>query len=146
MTGVWLPCKIDNSVQSAVYTRPNTCYCTVRLKWSLPYHANVSPLLVLSSRDIGTTSIPYSPNREPASSPHHLLTPPSGPLAYVGGAEGRKRRSPSSYKGKTSKLSRPGKLESLFGNGSDSGGLLSLGPESSRQVHVTHRLCVYYHY
>ncbi|XP_026218448.1 ataxin-7-like protein 1 isoform X1 [Anabas testudineus] len=92
-----------------------------------------------NSRDIGTTGIAHSPNREPASSSsHHLLAPPSGPLAYVGGAEGRKRRSPSSYRGKASKLSRSGGLESLFGNGSDSGGLLSLGPESSRQAKLHH--------
>ncbi|XP_045928202.1 ataxin-7-like protein 1 isoform X1 [Micropterus dolomieu] len=87
-----------------------------------------------NSRELGTTSIPHSPNREPASSPHQPLAPPSGPLAYGGGAEGRKRRSPSSYRGKASKLSRPGGLESLCGSGSDSGGILASGPESPRQV------------
>uniref|UniRef100_UPI0037E89F9A ataxin-7-like protein 1 n=1 Tax=Semicossyphus pulcher TaxID=241346 RepID=UPI0037E89F9A len=75
-----------------------------------------------NSRDLGTASIPYSPNKEPSSTPHQPLAPPSGPLAYVGGAEGRKRRSPSSYRGKASKLSRPGGLESVCGNGSESGG------------------------
>lgn len=94
---------------------------------------------MLPSRELGTTSIPYSPSREPASAPHQPLAPPSGPLAYGGGAEGRKRRSPSSYKGKPSKLSRPGGLESLFGNGSDGGGILASGPESPRQVEVTYR-------
>ncbi|TMS02993.1 hypothetical protein E3U43_020973 [Larimichthys crocea] len=91
-----------------------------------------------NSRELGTTSIPYSPSREPASAPHQPLAPPSGPLAYGGGAEGRKRRSPSSYKGKPSKLSRPGGLESLFGNGSDGGGILASGPESPRQAKLHH--------
>ncbi|XP_035535244.1 ataxin-7-like protein 1 isoform X1 [Morone saxatilis] len=91
-----------------------------------------------NSRELGTTSIPYSPNREPASTPHQPLASPSGPLAYGGGAEGRKRRSPSSYRGKASKLSRPGGLESLFGNGSDSGGILASGPESPRQAKLHH--------
>ena len=93
--------------------------------------------IFLLSRELGTTSIPYSANREPASTAHQPLAPlapPSGPLAYGGGAEGRKRRSPSSYRGKASKLSRPGGLESLFGNGSDGGGILAVGPESPRQV------------
>ncbi|XP_070848361.1 ataxin-7-like protein 1 isoform X2 [Chaetodon trifascialis] len=91
-----------------------------------------------NSRELGTTSISYSPNREPPSAPHQPLAPPSGPLAYGGGAEGRKRRSPSSYRGKGSKLSRPGRLESLFGNGSDSGGILASGPESPRQAKLHH--------
>lgn len=90
--------------------------------------------IFLLSRELGTTSIPYSANKEPASAAHQPLAPPSGPLAYGGGAEGRKRRSPSSYRGKASKLSRPGGLESLFGNGSDGGGILASGPESPRQV------------
>nr|XP_046235699.1 ataxin-7-like protein 1 isoform X1 [Scatophagus argus] len=79
-----------------------------------------------------------SQNREPASGPHQSLPPPSGPLAYGGGAEGRKRRSPSSYRGKASKLSRPGGLDGLFGNGSDSGGILATGPESPRQAKLHH--------
>ncbi|XP_040885969.1 ataxin-7-like protein 1 isoform X2 [Toxotes jaculatrix] len=92
-----------------------------------------------SSRDLGTTSIPYSPSREPASTPHQPLAPPSGPLAYGGGGgEGRKRRSPSSYRGKASKLSRPGGLESLFGKGNDIAGLLASGPESPRQAKLHH--------
>ncbi|XP_034529908.1 ataxin-7-like protein 1 isoform X1 [Notolabrus celidotus] len=91
-----------------------------------------------NSRELGTTGIPYSPHREPASAPHQPLAPPSGPLAYVGGAEGRKRRSPSSYKGKASKLSRPDSLESLFGNGSERGGILASGPESPRQAKLHH--------
>ncbi|XP_023273715.1 ataxin-7-like protein 1 [Seriola lalandi dorsalis] len=91
-----------------------------------------------SSRDLGTTSIPYSPSREPASTPHQPLAPPSGPLAYGGEAEGRKRRSPSSYRGKASKLSRPGGLESLFGKRNDIGGILALGPESPRQAKLHH--------
>ncbi|XP_074482334.1 ataxin-7-like protein 1 isoform X1 [Sebastes fasciatus] len=77
-----------------------------------------------NSRELGTTSMP--------------LASPSGPLAYGGGAEGRKRRSPSSYRGKASKLSRPGGLESIFGNGSDSVGILALGPESPRQAKLHH--------
>ncbi|XP_059181838.1 ataxin-7-like protein 1 isoform X1 [Centropristis striata] len=91
-----------------------------------------------NSRELGTTSIPYSPSREAASASHQPLAPPSGPLAYGGGAEGRKRRSPSSYRGKASKLSRPGGLESLFGNGSDSVGILASGPESPRQAKLHH--------
>ncbi|XP_039647939.1 ataxin-7-like protein 1 isoform X2 [Perca fluviatilis] len=79
-----------------------------------------------------------SQNREPASAPHQPLASPSGPLAYKEGAEGRKRRSPSSYTGKASKLSRPGGLESLFGNGSDSVGILASGPESPRHAKLHH--------
>lgn len=88
-----------------------------------------------NSRELATTSIPYSPSREVT---HQPMAPPSGPLAYGGGAEGRKRRSPSSYRGKASKPSRPGKLESLFGKGNDSGGILALGPESPRQAKLHH--------
>ncbi|XP_030576269.1 ataxin-7-like protein 1 isoform X2 [Archocentrus centrarchus] len=91
-----------------------------------------------NSRELGTTSIPYSPNREPTSAAHQSMAPPTGPLAYGGGAEGRKRRSPSSYRGKGSKLSRPSGLESLFGNGNDSGGILASGPESPRQAKLHH--------
>lgn len=91
-----------------------------------------------NSRELGTSSIPYSPNREPTSAPHQPMAPPTGPLAYGGGAEGRKRRSPSSFRGKASKLSRPGSLESLFGKGNDSGGILASGPESPRQAKLHH--------
>ncbi|XP_029351234.1 ataxin-7-like protein 1 [Echeneis naucrates] len=92
-----------------------------------------------SSRNLGSsTSILYSPSREPASTPHQPLAPPSGPLAYGGGAEVRKRRSPSSYRGKASKLSRPGGRESLFGKGNDIGGILASGPESPRQAKLHH--------
>ncbi|KAM9327333.1 ataxin-7-like protein 1 isoform 1-T1 [Pholidichthys leucotaenia] len=91
-----------------------------------------------NSRDLSSTSIPCSPSRELASAPHQPMAPPTGPLAYGGGAEGRKRRSPSSYRGKASKLSRPGGLESLFGKGSDSGGIISSGPEPPRQAKLHH--------
>lgn len=50
--------------------------------------------------------------------------------------DGRKRRSPSSYRGKASKMSRPGGIDGLFGNGSDSGGILASGSESPKQVGV----------
>lgn len=92
------------------------------------------------SNDFGTTSRPYSPSRELASAPYQPLAPPSGPLAYGGGAEGRKRRSPSSYRGKASKLNRPEGLESLCGKGSSSSsrGILSSGPESQRQAKLHH--------
>ncbi|XP_029681608.1 ataxin-7-like protein 1 isoform X2 [Takifugu rubripes] len=59
---------------------------------------------------------------------------PPAPRTYEGGKEWRKRRSPTSFRGKASKLSRPDGLESLFGNRSDSGGILTSGPESQRQV------------
>ncbi|KAM7378178.1 hypothetical protein PAMA_013192 [Pampus argenteus] len=91
-----------------------------------------------NSRDLGTTSISPSPNRELAVAPHQPLAPPSGALVYGGKAEGRKRRTPSSYKGKAGKLSRPGGLESLFGKGNDSGGILTSGPESPRQAKLHH--------
>ncbi|XP_039457035.1 ataxin-7-like protein 1 isoform X1 [Oreochromis aureus] len=91
-----------------------------------------------NSRELGSTSIPYSPNRESTSAAHQPMAPPTGPLAYGGGAEGRKRRSPSSYRGKGNKLSRLGGLDSLFGNGSDSGGILASGPESPRQAKLHH--------
>ncbi|KAM6895853.1 ataxin-7-like protein 1 isoform 1-T1 [Xenentodon cancila] len=90
-----------------------------------------------NSRDLSTSSIPYS-HRELSSAPHKPMAPPTGPLAYGGGAEGRKRRSPSSYKGKSSKLSRPSSLESLFGKANDSGGMLALGPESPIQAKFHH--------
>ncbi|KAM4711709.1 uncharacterized protein atxn7l1 isoform 1-T1 [Anableps anableps] len=88
-------------------------------------------------RELGTSSITYTA-REAASAPHQPMAPPTGPLAYGGGAEGRKRRSPSSYKGKASKVSRPGGLESLFGKGNDGGRILASGPESPRQVKLNH--------
>ncbi|XP_068587477.1 ataxin-7-like protein 1 isoform X2 [Cebidichthys violaceus] len=91
-----------------------------------------------NSRELGTTGVPYSPSREPASAPHQPLASPSGPLAYGEGAEGRKRRSPGSYRGKANKLSRPGGLESLFGNVSDTVGILASGPESPRQTKLHH--------
>ncbi|XP_061570419.1 ataxin-7-like protein 1 isoform X2 [Cololabis saira] len=90
-----------------------------------------------NSRDLSTSSLPYS-HRELSSAPHKPMAPPTGPLAYGGGAEGRKRRSPSSYKGKSSKLSRPSSLESLFGKGNDSGGMLTSGPESPIQAKFHH--------
>ncbi|KAL6116859.1 atxn7l1 [Pungitius sinensis] len=85
-----------------------------------------------SSREHGTAGVPYSSIREAAFAPSRPLASPSGPLAYGGGAEGRKRRSPGSYQGKMSKLSRPGGLEGLFGNGSDTAEILASGPESQR--------------
>ncbi|XP_047430548.1 ataxin-7-like protein 1 isoform X2 [Mugil cephalus] len=91
-----------------------------------------------NNRQPGATSIPYSPNREPSSAPRQPMAPPTGPLAYGGGAEGRKRRSPSSYRGKANKLSRPSGLESLFGKGNDSGGILASGPESPGQAKLHH--------
>ncbi|XP_077957974.1 ataxin-7-like protein 1 isoform X2 [Gasterosteus aculeatus] len=91
-----------------------------------------------SSREHSTTGVPYSSIREVAFAPSRPLASPSGPLAYGGGAEGRKRRSPGSYQGKMSKLSRPGGLEGLFGNGSDTVGILASGPESPRQAKSHH--------
>ncbi|XP_068163223.1 ataxin-7-like protein 1 isoform X2 [Antennarius striatus] len=92
-----------------------------------------------NSRELGTTGLTYSPGREPPLGPHQPLAPPSGLLSYGGGGvDGRKRRSPSSYRGKASKLSRPGGLDRLFGNGSDSGGILASGPESPKQVKLHH--------
>ncbi|XP_060925871.1 ataxin-7-like protein 1 isoform X2 [Limanda limanda] len=90
-----------------------------------------------SSPSVGTTSVPYS-SGELASTPHQPPAPPSGPLAYAGGVEGRKRRSPGSYRGKASKLSKPGGLESLFGKGNDIGGIPASGPESPRQAKLHH--------
>ncbi|CAG5927622.1 unnamed protein product, partial [Menidia menidia] len=85
-----------------------------------------------NSRELSTSGIPSSP-REQATTLHQPMAPPTGPLAYGGGAEGRKRRSPSSYKEKASKLSKPSGLGSLFGKGKDSGGILASGPDSPRQ-------------
>lgn len=102
------------------------------------------------SRELGTTSIPYSPQREASSAPHQHLAPPARPLACGGGTEGRKRRSPSTYRGKASKPSRPDGFESLFG--SDTSGILASGPESPRQVMILYSpsLCsrsfFYYYY
>ncbi|XP_072233188.1 ataxin-7-like protein 1 isoform X1 [Leuresthes tenuis] len=90
-----------------------------------------------NSRELGTSSVPHSP-REPATAIHQLMAPPTGPLAYGGGAEGRKRRSPSSYKGKASKLSKSSGLDSLFGKGNESAGILASGPESPRQAKLHH--------
>ncbi|XP_043964477.1 ataxin-7-like protein 1 isoform X1 [Gambusia affinis] len=88
-------------------------------------------------RELDTSSLTYT-TREPSTGPHLSMPPPTGPLAYGGGAEGRKRRSPGSYKGKSSKASRPGGLESLFGKGNDGAGILALGPESPRQTKLNH--------
>lgn len=104
--------------------------------WSCVFQCIMNFCFVLSSvfsRELGTSSL-TCPAREPSSGPHQPMPLPSGPLAYGGGAEGRKRRSPSSYKGKSSKASRPGGLESLFGKGNDGAGILVSGPESPRQV------------
>uniref|UniRef100_A0A3P9MJZ5 Ataxin-7-like protein 1 n=1 Tax=Oryzias latipes TaxID=8090 RepID=A0A3P9MJZ5_ORYLA len=79
-----------------------------------------------------------SQKREAASVPHQPMAPPTGPLAYGGGAEGRKRRSPSSYKGKPSKLSRLGGMESVFGKAKESGGILASGSESPRHAKLHH--------
>lgn len=77
-------------------------------------------------------SVPYATHRGAASAPHHQSQAPSSrPSAHEGGAEGRKRRSPSTFRGKASKLSRPDGLQS------DSGGILASGPEPPRQVTVT---------
>ncbi|XP_069376101.1 ataxin-7-like protein 1 isoform X2 [Paralichthys olivaceus] len=94
-------------------------------------------LISQSSHSVGTTSVPFS-SGELASTPHQPLAPPSAPLAYAGGVEGRKRRSPTSYRGKASKLSKPGGLETLFGKGNDIGGILASGPESPRQAKLHH--------
>lgn len=89
------------------------------------------------SRDPGV-SAPYTSTKDAATAPYQPLPSPSVPLAHEGKAESRKRRSPSSYRGKGSKVSRPGELESLFGKGNDSGGILASGPESPRQVKMHH--------
>lgn len=90
-----------------------------------------------NSRELGT-STPYSPTKEASAVLHPPMAAPSIPLPHGGKAEGRKRRSPSSYRGKASKLSRPAGLESLFGKGNDSGGILASGPESPRQAKLHH--------
>uniref|UniRef100_A0A3P8YM54 SCA7 domain-containing protein n=1 Tax=Esox lucius TaxID=8010 RepID=A0A3P8YM54_ESOLU len=66
-------------------------------------------------------------------------TPNPNPLAYGGGVEGRKRRSPSAYGG----AGKPGKmtksstgLDSIFRRSSP--GLLASGPESPRQSKLHH--------
>ncbi|KAF6721175.1 Ataxin-7-like protein 1 [Oryzias melastigma] len=79
-----------------------------------------------------------SQKREPASAPHQPMAPPTGPLAYGGGAEGRKRRSPSSYKGKASKLSRLDGMESVFGKAKEGGGILASASESQRHAKLHH--------
>ncbi|KAF7658181.1 hypothetical protein LDENG_00016230 [Lucifuga dentata] len=91
-----------------------------------------------NSHDLSNTAVPYSPSKETASCPHPPPAPASGPLAYGGGAEGRKRRSPGSYGGKAGKLGRTGGLESLFGKGNSSGVILANGPESPRQAKLHH--------
>ncbi|XP_028306719.1 ataxin-7-like protein 1 isoform X1 [Gouania willdenowi] len=88
-------------------------------------------------RETATTT-PYSPNRDPASVSHQTMAPPTGLLTYGGGAEGRKRRSPSSYRAKGSKLSRPDRLESFFGRADDGERILASGPESQRRAQFHH--------
>ncbi|XP_055009633.1 ataxin-7-like protein 1 isoform X2 [Boleophthalmus pectinirostris] len=90
-----------------------------------------------SSRDAGV-SAPYTSTKDAATAPYQPLPSPSVPLAHGGKAENRKRRSPSSFRGKPSKLSRPGEPESVFGKGNDNSGILALRPESPRQVKMHH--------
>lgn len=89
------------------------------------------------SRDPGV-SAPFASTKDAASAPYHPLPSPSVPLAHGGKTDSRKRRSPSSYRGKANKLSRPSELEILFGKGNDGSGILASGPESPRQVKMHH--------
>ncbi|XP_042154007.1 ataxin-7-like protein 1 [Oncorhynchus tshawytscha] len=88
-----------------------------------------------------TTTTPYPLTKDhPSPSP---LTPsslpPPSPLAYGGGVEGRKRRSPSAYGGggKPSKVTKAAAgLDGIFRRNST--GLLASGPESPRQSKLHH--------
>uniref|UniRef100_A0A8C6SEY1 Ataxin-7-like protein 1 n=1 Tax=Neogobius melanostomus TaxID=47308 RepID=A0A8C6SEY1_9GOBI len=89
------------------------------------------------SRDPGV-STPYTSSKDAATAFNHPLPSPSVLLAHSGKTESRKRRSPSSCRGKANKVSRPGELESSFGKGNDGSGILASGPESPRQVKMHH--------
>ncbi|XP_041713251.1 ataxin-7-like protein 1 isoform X2 [Coregonus clupeaformis] len=84
-----------------------------------------------------TTTTPYHPRPLP---PPPSPQPPPSPLAYGGGVEGRRRRSPSAYGGggKPSKMAKAAAgLDGLFRRNST--GLLASGPESPRQSKMHHR-------
>ncbi|XP_067110785.1 LOW QUALITY PROTEIN: ataxin-7-like protein 1 [Osmerus mordax] len=79
-------------------------------------------------------ALPFSSGFQPPPPPPPP-PPPSSPLAYGGGAEGRKRRSPSSFGERPSKVSKASGLEAIFRR---SGGLLSARPDSPRQPKMHH--------
>lgn len=89
------------------------------------------------SRSSGVTS-PYTSTKDAVTAPYLPLPPPSVPLSHGAKTESRKRRSPSSYRGTGSKVSRPGELDGLFVKGNDNGGILASGSESPRQVKMHH--------
>ncbi|XP_045555681.1 ataxin-7-like protein 1 isoform X4 [Salmo salar] len=81
-----------------------------------------------------TTTTPYS-----LTTDHPSPLPPPSPLAYGGGVDGRKRRSPSAYGGggKPSKVTKAAAgLDGIFRRNST--GLLASGPESPRQSKLHH--------
>lgn len=85
------------------------------------------------AEDLYSSLEPSSTNPYYHSRDFNPLPPaPSSPLAYGGGAEGRKRRSPSSYGGNASKMTKAAGLESIFRR-SNGTGLLAAGPQSPRQ-------------
>ncbi|XP_072310982.1 ataxin-7-like protein 1 isoform X2 [Eucyclogobius newberryi] len=91
----------------------------------------------LNGRDAGV-SAPYTSTKDAATAPYQLLPSPAGPPAHGGKAESRKRRNPSSFRGKASKMTRPGEPQNMCGKGNDSSGMLALRPESPRQVKMHH--------
>ncbi|KAK7913607.1 hypothetical protein WMY93_013818 [Mugilogobius chulae] len=90
----------------------------------------------LNSRDASSAS--YTNNKDAAAALYQPLASASVPPAHGGKAESRKRSSPSSFRGKASKLSRPSEPQSVFRKGNDTSGILALTPETPRQVKMHH--------
>ncbi|XP_055794090.1 ataxin-7-like protein 1 isoform X2 [Salvelinus fontinalis] len=88
-----------------------------------------------------TTTTPYPLTKDHPSPlrPTPSPLPPPSPLVYGGGMEGRKRRSPSAYRGgrKPSKVTKAAAgLDGIFRRNNT--GLLASGPESPRQSKLHH--------
>ncbi|KAM9407342.1 ataxin-7-like protein 1 isoform 1-T1 [Salvelinus alpinus] len=88
-----------------------------------------------------TTTTPYPLTKDHPSPlpPIPSPLPPPSPLAYGGGVEGRKRRSPSAYRGggKPSKVTKAAAgLDGIFRRNNT--GPLASGPESPRQSKLHH--------
>ncbi|XP_056133840.1 ataxin-7-like protein 1 [Lampris incognitus] len=90
----------------------------------------------MESNAISTSSVLYSPSKELPSTPHRPPPPPSASSAYRGGVDGRKRRSPSCYGGKASKMSRVGGMEGFIRKENGTGGVPASGSDVPRQARL----------
>uniref|UniRef100_A0A4W5MIN8 Uncharacterized protein n=1 Tax=Hucho hucho TaxID=62062 RepID=A0A4W5MIN8_9TELE len=93
-----------------------------------------------SASEVGVRAEDWYSNPDPTTTtPYPLTMDHPSPLAYGGGVDGRKRRSPSAYGGggKPSKVTKAAAgLDGIFRRNST--GLLASGPESPRQFKLHH--------